>query len=64
MNNYQKAKAKLKELAKTLKKNSKDKPLIMQSLNETCDYFIRFGGLTDYQANLLDNYCCTLHPKK
>ena len=61
-NNYQRAKQELKQRKEELK-GVKDKPMIRESLNNLCDGLIRFGGLTDYQAILLDNYCCKLHPK-
>lgn len=64
MTNYQIAKRFLYTAYLTVKDN-KDKPMIREVLNDTCDSLVRSNGLklSEYQTNLLSNYCCKLHPK-
>ena len=58
---YQKAKERLKETAKEIKKQyPNDKPLINTVINDTTDSICKEGNLTEYQQNLLHNYACTL----
>ena len=62
---YQKAKIELKAVAQEAKKQyANDKPAIRQIINDYTDYLCKDLRLSDYQKNLLENYSCTLHPKK
>ena len=65
MTNYKKTKADLKSLAKDLKSNfPNDFPLQYQGINDYCDHLCKNAGLSDYQKRLLENYACSLHPKR
>ena len=64
--NYQKAKAILKDLQKdniASGIHKTDKPMARMLLNDIADNLVRNCNLSEYKANLLHNYVCTLHPK-
>ena len=61
---YQLAKQALKAVAIQSKKDfPTDKPAIRQEINDMTHWIISDMDLTEYQANLLHNYACKLHPK-
>ena len=64
MTNYQYAKEFLYNTYLVVKGN-KDKPMIRQALNDTCDCLTRSETLklSEYKSKLLELYCCKLHPK-
>jgi hypothetical protein len=60
---YQQVKSSLKYCAiKTKERNSTDKPMIRQVINDYVDYLSKEYNLSEYQRNLLSNYACKLHP--
>jgi hypothetical protein len=64
MTKYQNAKKSLKAVADlAMKKNPLDKSRARQVINDVADILIRELRLTEYQAKLLSNYACVLHPK-
>lgn len=61
---YKQAKEQLKRIATNAKKvHANDKPMIRQIINDTCDHLCKEHRFTEYQRNLLANYCCQLHPE-
>lgn len=61
---YQQAKADLKEIADSAKKEYKnDLPAIRMIINDSVDMLCKENQFSDYYRNLLSNYSCTLHPK-
>lgn len=64
MNNYKQAKADLKTFKKSIKQECKgDKPKERMYLNDYTDNLTRNdSNLTEYQKNLLHNFCASLHP--
>lgn len=62
--NYQQAKQELKEFAKSIKASCKnDKPKYNMYLNDYTDSICKeyHRNLSEYQMNLLHNYCASLH---
>ena len=67
ISNYQQAKTELKMFKKSIQQECKlDKPKERLMLNDYTDQLTRdySRNLTEYQKNLLHNFCAQLHPKK
>ncbi len=64
MTNYKKAKLIILSISIATKEGFKDdKPMIRQILNDSSYEISKDLKLSEYQSNLLSNYCCKLHPK-
>lgn len=61
---YQQCKKELKNYSTIAKqKYPNDKLAQRMYLNGAADYICKNYGLSNYQRNNLELYCCTLHPK-